>query len=481
MPVGAGRVLKDRRPVADKARVSSDPPLTPLARACLRLAGLLSVLMIALIVFHFLHTNSTGLDAVAEAANRTAKMPGGHIAVEVKDSVEDGPPLVATGDGVFDARTGRTDLNLSAAAPGRQPLFFEAVSTPRKVFVRGSMLEAELPPGKLWFEMEPLLGGSEKTAFASNDSAKGLLESLEAVGSVDRKDQQTVRGDLTTRYEGEIDPAKVVEVLEEKGDAKLAHAYEVLVEKAPQPIAVEVWIDGKGLVRQLDMVQHLPITESTDLTTETRMLFYDFGPHPTIVPPLREQVFDYTPVLRAELGLEDGTALGPLTPPAGAKPLAVAPFRRRAIGVCRRVLGEGEDLFRRSKPLIRAMKGLGLGQVEEGRRLLQRFARTFGQPAIRIIRRATHELARLAPPASLAADFRRYLRLDARQMEWDRAQNRLMELGRTKLPSLAAREAEEPREKAERKEVASRLGLSICEKELHPGGRGQAAAETTLG
>ncbi|HTT93415.1 MAG TPA: hypothetical protein VMF55_01995 [Solirubrobacterales bacterium] len=452
-------------------------PYGPLQRRLLGLAGLLSVLMIALIVFHALHTDSTGFNAVAEAADETAKMPGGHIAVEVKYSIPGGAaPLVGSGDGVFDTRTGRTDLSLSMPIPGRPPMFFEAISTPRKVFLRGSALEGELPPGKLWFAMEPLLGGSEKTAFAANDSAKGMLEALEAVGDgVDREDRQTVRGDPTTRYKAAIDPVKVVEALRERGDAKLAQAYETLAAKAPQPIGVEVWIDGKGLVRQISMAQQLPITDGNDLSVETRMQLYDFGPHPTIAPPGREQVFDFTPVLRAELGLDDGSGLGPLTPPAGAKPLGGHTFHRRAVAICLRVRDQAQGLLRRADPLIRAMKELGLDQEDEGRRLVTKFGESVAQPAARIDRRGTHELAALDPPASLAGAFHRYLLLDARQTEWDLAQARVLELGKTKLPSLAAREAEEPHEKSERKEVASQLGLSICEEGLRPAGPGQTA------
>jgi hypothetical protein len=464
--------------VADNGFVPGDAPLTPLARACLRLAGLLSVLVIALIVFHALHSDSGGLVSVAEAANRTTKQPGGHLAIEVKYSIPgSATPLVGTGDGVFDARTGRTDLNLYLPVPGRESLFFESISTPRKVFMRGSQFEGELPPGKLWLAVEPLLGGSEKSALASNDSAQGMLESLEAVGNdVDREDQQTVRGDLTTRYRAEIDPAKAVKVMQEKGDPKLTQAYEILAEKSPQPIGVEVWIDGKGLVRQVSTVQQLPVTDDTDLSAETRMQFYDFGPHPTIVPPSRKSVFDFTSVLRAELGLEDGSSLGPLTPPAGAKPLAAGPFHRRAVALCRRVLGEGQTLLRQGRPLTRAMKGLGVDQESEGKRLVSEFGQTVAAPAVRLLRRATHELAELAPPPALAADFRRYLTLDAKQTEWGLARTRVLELGSFKLPSLAAREAEEPKEKAERKEVAARLGLSLCEKETRP--EGQASEST---
>jgi hypothetical protein len=228
--------------------------LTPLGKWCLRLAGLLAVLLIAVVVNYVAHGGTEGLNPVAEAAERTANMAGAKIAIEVKYSSSSSPmALVGNGSGVFDAHTGRTDVNISLPVPSGPPVFAEVVSTPQTVFVRGSGLEGELPPGKRWLEVEPLLAASEQTAFASNDSAQGTLEALGTVGSVDREDRQIVRGDLTTRYKSEIDPAKVVDVLKEKGDADLARAYEILAEKTPLGMGVEVWVDGKGLVRQITM------------------------------------------------------------------------------------------------------------------------------------------------------------------------------------------------------------------------------------
>jgi hypothetical protein len=445
--------------------VLAQSQLTPLGKWCLRLAGLLAVLLIAVVVNYVAHGGTEGLNPVAEAAERTANMAGAKIAIEVKYSSSSSPTaLVGNGSGVFDAHTGRTDVNISLPVPSGVPVFAEVVSTPQTVFVRGSGLEGELPPGKRWLEVEPLLAASEQTAFASNDSAQGTLEALGTVGSVDREDRQIVRGDLTTRYKSEIDPAKVVDVLKEKGEADLARAYEILAEKTPLGMGLEVWIDGKGLVRQITMTQQIPTTDGNEVTSETRMQFYDFGPQTGVKPPKRSQVFDYTPVLRAELGLEDGSALGPLTPPRGAKPLAAAPFRRRAIVICRRVEGEGVGLLQRSRALVREMKGLGPAQAEEGRQLVRKFARAIGEPLVQLSRRGTHELAGLDPPRSLAAEFHRYLLLDAKQVEWNLAQTRAYELGNVELPSLAGRKAEEPREKAERTEVATHLGLSRCEK-----------------
>ena len=72
---------------------------------------------------------------------------------------------------------------------------------------------------------------------------------------------------------------------------------------------------------------------------DMRMQFYDFGAHPKIELPAEAQGLDYTPMLRAELGLEDGSTVGSLISPTGAKPLSSAAFQNRVLGICRKVEG----------------------------------------------------------------------------------------------------------------------------------------------
>lgn len=429
------------------------------------------MLLIAVVVNYVAHGGTEGLNPVAEAAQRTAKMPGGHIAIEVKFSSPSSPTsLVGTGDGVFDAHTGRTDVNISLPIPGGQPLFTEVISTPQKVFVRGSGLEGELPQGKRWLEVEPLLAASKQTAFASNDSAQGTLEALGTVGSVDREDRQIVRGDLTTRYKGEIDPAKVVDVLEEKGEAKLARAYEILAERTPLGMGVEVWVDGKGLVRQMTMIQQIPIAGGNEVTNETRMQFYDFGPHPGIKSPKRAQVFDYTPVLHAQLGLIDGRSLGTLTPPAGAKPMSAGVFRRRATGICEATLAKAKPLIARLGRLTRGYASVRPDSLSYGetKSLLRRTGGILEGPVYALGTREIARLRALAPPTRYAADYQRYLTIYAQQAELIPARARALDLGVFTVPGIDSKSLE-AEQKKELKGLASQMGIQACEREIGSG------------
>jgi hypothetical protein len=424
-------------------------------------AAAVAVLVVAL----YLRGGSDSLNPVAQAAERTARTPGAKVAMEMSFSVDgSSSPLVANGSGAFNGRTGRTELTMTEAVPGHGSVQIDAVGNERFSYVRSSVLAAELPPGNEWLGMEPFLGHSPQTAFGTNGGAQATIEGLEAVGGgVVKMDQQTVRGHLTTRYKGSIDVAREAQLFGERGEKALQKEFEVLAEKEPAPAPVEVWIDEKGLVRQIRTEQQVGASDGPNVTLEQRMQFYDFGAKPKIKLPPKRRVFDYTPVLRAELGLADGTALGPLAPPAGAKPLAAAEFRKRVNGICRRLQGVARPLVRENKALSMAIEGAGLDSADRARELGYDWGRKVAEPTYRLDGRAIGALVKLAPPAGLASDYRRYLWRGAKEQEVNLAMIRLVMLGAFKSPLLRSldEEAKASEEKSDR--LASKLGISECQ------------------
>lgn len=439
----------------------------PLSRRLLQLAGLLSLLLIAVVVNYLLHDGSEVVNPIAAAAQRTAAMRGARLKLEVTYSVEGGSrTIVGTGDGDYDARTGRTDAQLTLALPGGASIWTEALGDERTVYLRSSILESALPPGKLWLGMEPLLGHDPQSALGTGPGAQGVLEELKAVGgSVEELDHQIVRGHQTTRYKSTIDLSHVADVLSEGGDATLAREYEVLAEKVPDSIPVEVWIDGNGLARLVRMVQQLPtVPGGPTITTDTRMEFFDFGHRSKIPLPPRRQVLDYTPVLRAELGLEDGHSLGPLDPPTSAKPLPTAAFHHRVEGICRAGTVAAKGLLPRSRELTNRLKALGPSALESGeaKPLIATTGRWFEHSAYRLVQRQFRKLVAVAPPARYAADYRRWLRLNAKEAEWILAEARAYQLGVVTVPGADDHKAEAKRQEREAKKLAASLGISSC-------------------
>jgi hypothetical protein len=407
-----------------------------------------------------------GTNAMVEAAKKTAKISGAKMAMEVTYSAEGSPTsIVGTGSGSYNAKTGLSEANLSVPIPGQATLSMESVGNARVVYMRSPMFAGQLPPGVEWLGLEPLLGRSEETAFGSDGSPQSSMQMMQAVGSVEKLGRQTVRGHLTTRYKGDVDASKAASFLADNGEKSLAKEYEAIAEKGTDKIEFEAWIDRRGLARQLREVVELPAVDGHSLTMDMRMQFYDFGAKPKIALPAKHLVLDETPMLRAELGLVDGTSLGRLKAPAAAKPLSRKAFRARAAVVCHKVEGEALRLEHAHLELLEQAKDTAPGSLtpSEAKPFLDAYGARLGEPLYRIMRRGTLRLARLRPPAADAGDYRRYLTLDAQQSEWMLAASRAMRLGAFKSTAVNRKSASH-RESAERQRLAKKLGIGSCEK-----------------
>ena len=320
------------------------------------MVALLALLLVAVVAIHVAHDGGSGGDnPMVEAAQRTALISGAKMAMEVTYSGEgSSTTIVGTGSGSYNAKTGLSQSNLSVPIPGQGTLSMESVASSRVVYLRSPMFAGQLPPGTEWLGMEPLLGRSEETAFGSDGSPQSSMQMMEAVGSVDKLDQQTVRGHLTTRYKGDVDVSDAAKFVADNGEKTLAKELEAVAEGGTDKIEFEAWIDRRGLARQLREVVQLPAVDGHSLTMDMRMQFYDFGAKPKIELPPKHLVLDETPMMRAELGLVDGRSIGSLEAPAGAKALSARTFRRRVTAICHRVSGEGLRIERAHLELLAA-------------------------------------------------------------------------------------------------------------------------------
>ncbi len=455
----------------------AEPPLTPFAKGCLWLAGFLALLLIGVVVNYLLHGGTEGLNPVAQAAEETAATPGSRVRMEITYTVAGSSRTVTgNGGGVFDSKSGRARVTLSVPAADGTTVESESRGDARTVYVRSSALAAQLPAGRQWLEMEPLLGHDPETAFGDN-GAQGTLGMLEATsGGVEEVDHESVHGHLTTRYRAKVAMSEVAQLARERGKMAVAREYEAIAAMEPDPIPVEVWVDESGLARLVRITEPLSASSGLAMTMDMRMEFFYFGPQKKVALPPRGQVFDYTPVMRAELGMLDGTNFGPLGPPAGSAPLSVAAFHRRTAAICRSGEAYTKSWMPRERELTEKLKALGPGSLSSGaaKPLLQATGRWYEVHPVPVMRRLLARMAALAPPARYASDYRRYLRLNAEQGEWFLVEARELQVGVLKLNS-EAHKTEKAAQKEERKKLASSLGIPACEKESGSGSSSQAA------
>jgi hypothetical protein len=476
----AGRGVGEGAPGRGR-RGASGPDLDPLSNRLLKVAGLLAVALIAVVLNAALHSDGNPLNPVAEAAQRTERAPGMKIAFEFSSSSSDLPrPLVGHGSGAYNARTGRTRMDLSMPIPGHPTLTMRGVGDERTMFLRSPYFAPTLPPGKAWVAMQPLLGHSAETAFGSSGNAKSSLEMLRAAGdSVEERGQVEIRGHLTTLYSGTIDVGGIPRTLEERGERELAREFEQIAKLSPATIPFEVWVDENGIARRLRLVEQLPTTGGQPaLTMDMKMEFFDFRARPKIELPPRREAFDLTPMLRAELGMLNGSSFAALTRPSGRAPMAPAAFRRQGNAICRDLQSEAKPVVRAAWALMaKAKRGGELGERSPGQitAQMQQFGRQVYRPLVSLEKGALRRMARLSPPAGDAPDFATLMRQLTVETEERLAEAVAAEAGN--LPLWKKLDAKVQAEDESEDRLLRQLGLSACVSHDHGAGHSEASIE----
>jgi hypothetical protein len=411
-----------------------EPALDPLTRRLVHLAAGLSVLLIAVVANSLLHSDENPFNPIAQAAERTARFPGARSRIEaIYTSPGSSRSVSATGTGVYNAQTGRSRAVLWLATPQLGTVEMRSVADRRTSFMRSSLFAGELPPGRRWLAVQPLLGRRDETALAASGGAIEQLSVLRSVGDgVDSLGYEKVDGVRTSRYRATISLGSVADTEEKQGDGVLAEEYRRLDELTGAPIEAEVWIDGRGILRRTRTVTQLPAAPGQPaITMDLRIDLHDFGVKPKISLPPRHQVFDATPIARAQLHMLDGRSLARLIRPPSAPPLADPAFRRRANAQCRAAMDAMRGIARRHAPQILALKRLESAHVLDGRfrAATMRYGLRVSEPIVRLARRYLARAGRLSPPAEATSRYRRYLRNFAVQTEILLAETRIMETG----------------------------------------------------
>lgn len=442
-PPGSGPVWKDlpgSAPASAREGPFSWSSLEPLSRRLLALAGLLSVLLIAVVVDAALQSDGNPLNPIAKAAVRTQAAPGERMAIEaIYTSALLPQPIVAHGVGAYNARTGRSRATLAVPLPsGTQTI--TTVADRRAVYLRSEEISAGLPPGRTWLGMQPWLGRSQSAALAGNAGTANQLEMMRAVApDVESVGEEAVRGVATQRYRGSVDLGHYAELLDQEGKAASARQYEALAKQMPAPVEVEVWVDDAGMARRLREVMILP-TESgkPPVRTDLRMDLFSFGAAPRVKLPGAHEVFDSTPLVRAELDLFEGQLAQRLIAPAG-QPLSPSAYRQRSREICVGIERGISRLRKRATPARAAMErfaqegGSRSHSPQETLRAFRGISYAYFEPALAMVEHGIGRLGKLSPPVDRAGAFDDFMRQSAIYLEIDLAETRAVEVGQLKL------------------------------------------------
>ena len=200
-------------------------------------------------------------------------------------------------DGVFNVEADRSQLQMevsSAAAPQVSminPLV--AVQDGLTMYMSSPAFSAGLPVGKSWIKIDAsefVAEAPEAPASMSSMDARVVLEQLELAGGGRIVGRESVRGFRTTHYTVTIDAAAQAAQLREAGNELAAD----VVESQGGASSVDVWIDGRGLVRRTALVVPFELTGGPGATMSMTMDFFGFGIEPEIEVPGDDAAFDVT-------------------------------------------------------------------------------------------------------------------------------------------------------------------------------------------
>ena len=278
----------------------SPTPLQPVARRALQLAGLLSLLLIAVVVNSLLQGGSESPfnpNPVAAAAERTQQVPGMRMTLTMRVSTKSAPPVTISGDGAYNGEENLAQFTYRMTNPQGAPMEFDALLGEGAWYFRYPQLASKMPEGKEWLKLEGLPGQSDMSKVG--ESPQSSLQMLAGAGSVQRLGRARVRDVPTTRYRVTMTAAGIVEGLRSEGKDELAEAMETT--QLAGPVHGEVFIDSHGMLRRMSTVTTV-IADGKTVTTELHSDLFDFGIHPHIQSPDDSQVFDLSPALEEQLG-----------------------------------------------------------------------------------------------------------------------------------------------------------------------------------
>jgi hypothetical protein len=281
------------------------PRQTRFRRRALKAAGLVSLLLVALLAYSLLRggDEESPLNPIAAAAERTQSRPGARYTMEADYTSEalEGP-MTATGHGAFNSVSGLGEAQMKLNVPGLGRVGFEMVNDEESIYMRSdNPALMPFPDGKEWMKVDPFLGVSQNELMFGGDPESSLQMLAVVGGDVHELGEETVRGRETRRYRTSFRFTQVAEVLREKGNAELADLYEKMGELNPDPTMTEVWVDDKEVLRRMRLVMELPVEGQPPLTMDMQMEFFDYGAEPEVKLPDEDDVFDATPILEEKL------------------------------------------------------------------------------------------------------------------------------------------------------------------------------------
>ena len=216
------------------------------------------------------------LDPVASAADKTAKQGSERFTLRVEGGLASGRYVAFRMHGVINNSDDSGRFSMVATEAGKS-FRADGIDDGSMLYLRSNAFQSRLPDGKSWIKINVKKLAKEAGLGSLDDlqqsSPSTPLQALRASGKTVKVGTATIAGARTTKYHTIADLEK----------EKLAD--QIGVKRLP----VDVWIDGKGLVRKMSFAVSPP--DPTKAAKFTYVLT-GFGPTMTVEPPPSDRTVD---------------------------------------------------------------------------------------------------------------------------------------------------------------------------------------------
>lgn len=246
--------------------------------------------------------------AVAEAVTNSVEAGTSRVSLELTMTGVGDKPVTITGEGVQDSQEHRARFTFDLSEVGE--LSGGGVQLGEiDLLLDGFTLYMNLPfletAGlKPWVEID-LQALAQEGGFdlgslrgLSQTDPTQVLQYLRAASDdIEEVGEEDVRGVGTTRYRMSIDLDKVAQQAPEEARAAIE---ELLAESGLETIPAEVWIDGDGLVRRIELAyEGMEFTPGQKGDMDLRLELYDYGVEVDVQAPPADQIMSFQDLLQA--------------------------------------------------------------------------------------------------------------------------------------------------------------------------------------
>jgi hypothetical protein len=285
----------------------------PHATLSIGLRGLLAsvavVVALAVAAFVVFGSSSNGtVDPIAAAAIRSSEASGMHEVFSMQATAGSGVAMTMSGSGTIDPAAHTASMSFAMGLPNL-PQIVQALGSNTlrmREIVDGSTIYMELPSalmgqlsavGKQWISLDlskltNVPGISSLMNNPGTADPSEMLSYLRAVsGGVTVVGHQRIHGTPTTRYHAVIDFTQLANVVPAADRAAVQQMISAMEQGGSTPdMPVDVWVDGHGLVRRMQMAFEFPISGGQEFQMSIVVGLSRYGKQPPVEAPPSSQV-----------------------------------------------------------------------------------------------------------------------------------------------------------------------------------------------